>query len=403
MKTRITALALCLCLMFIMTPKAAAQTPLGSDYTDIPALAAGLDRVFSGEAGLYLDAECTKPASTPLGTSAVPLGKWYYVREASGSLFSGTSCYIYANGVYATLFGDVPYHGSSETWRVSECVAAGGGVSYEKFADWDVRTGALLRTTPHSNGEYSSDKGHSIIILTYDSGSVTYLEGNGDGKGLIRIVTRSWKEFDRVLLGGRGYSLSFIVQPTADYYASLEGELIGYLSYNVRYPGYGDVLPAAWYRGGVTSAVRLGLMNGRGQGLFRPEGTVTAAEAVTMAARLCSLYWGDGWSFISEGVWYAPYYAYLRQWGVSLPDRGPNEPVSRLELAELLYRVMPKNALNEKNGETYFPDCGSEAVLALRRAGVITGSGGLFRPNGYVTRAEAAAMLSRIADTGLRK
>ena len=52
-----------------------------------------------------------------------------------------------------------------------------------------------------------------------------------------------------------------------------------------------DVASSAWYADGIKSAYELGLMNGTGDSLFAPTGTVTLAQAVTMAARLHCIYY----------------------------------------------------------------------------------------------------------------
>ena len=51
-----------------------------------------------------------------------------------------------------------------------------------------------------------------------------------------------------------------------------------------------DVPADAWYADGVAAAYELGLMVGSGQKTFSPNGTVTLAEAVAMAARIHSRY-----------------------------------------------------------------------------------------------------------------
>ena len=73
----------------------------GSDYTDSPVLAAQLDAIFDGNAGVYRDSDCTMPVDTTLGTSPVRNnGVYMYVGEENAEPLSiGTSCWIYANGV----------------------------------------------------------------------------------------------------------------------------------------------------------------------------------------------------------------------------------------------------------------------------------------------------------------
>ena len=178
----------------------------GSDYTNSPALASQLDAIFDGNAGIYRDSNCTKLVDTTLGTSPVRNnGVYMYVGEENSEPLSiGTSCWIYANGVYHTLFGETT--GSGYAGENSEKLDLRGTgsrcMSYENFKDWGVRqsVGALIRAG-----------GHSMILLEYNSETYTILDGNSDGRGLVSISTRSWDQ---------GYSyVEYIIQPKIAYYA----------------------------------------------------------------------------------------------------------------------------------------------------------------------------------------
>lgn len=416
MKKRITLLLLALALLLAFPAAggafaASAASPRGSDYTTDAELAAALDRIFAGTLDMYTDIRCTTPASAPVGTRQVPPGKTYYVKSAAGGVYSGTSCYIYANAVYATLFGDVPYHGEDAGWKNSYRAASNlAGASYEEFARLGIGFGALLRTTANKDGSYNGNAGHSVIILKYDADGITYLEGNGDGKGLIRVTERSWETFNAVSVSGRGYRISFIVQPTAEYFASRSGgaskaDFVGYIGKRRSYGGqFTDVMPSNWFYDAVASAYETGFMGGREVFRFEPQGSVTAAEAVTLCARFLSLYYDDRWDFSSSGAWYEGYYKYLAIWGIDTSFARPGESVTRGDFAVLMAKALPEEA---RGGDidTVFPDVPERyesAVRALTRCGVVTGEDGLFLPYDTLTRAEAAAFIGRMADRSLR-
>ncbi len=60
-------------------------------------------------------------------------------------------------------------------------------------------------------------------------------------------------------------------------------------------PTFSDVAADAWYAPYVAACAQDGLMNGTGASSFTPQGTVTTAEAATLAARIHSLtHGGDG-------------------------------------------------------------------------------------------------------------
>lgn len=195
----------------------------GSDYTDRPALAAALDDIFAGDIDLYRNYSCTKEKEAPLGSSHLTDKNQYYIKcPETGGVISGWQCYIYANAVYNKLFGEYARHGDHE-FLYSEVVMGGGAksVSYEDFKEAGVLCGAYMRTTANKNGSYNSSYAHSLIVLSYDEETISYVDGNSDGRGLVRINTRTWEEFNKVTLSGKNRRVNHIVQPTAEYYDSL--------------------------------------------------------------------------------------------------------------------------------------------------------------------------------------
>ena len=55
---------------------------------------------------------------------------------------------------------------------------------------------------------------------------------------------------------------------------------------------FSDVQDSNWFAANVKTAYELGFMNGKSEGKFDPNGNVTVAEGVTMAARLNATYFG---------------------------------------------------------------------------------------------------------------
>ena len=164
-----------------------------------------LNNVFRGEVQLFHDSD----VRLPLGTS-MKTGTSYNV----AGIISGYQCYIYAQAVYYYLFGDVVYHGTGyKYWSNSQRVLHNKTVaSYEVFKQAGVGFGAYIRTTTSKTGAYNGDKGHSLIVLAYNEETITYLEGNADGKGLVRVTEMTWAEFDESQLSGRGRRIAHVVQ-----------------------------------------------------------------------------------------------------------------------------------------------------------------------------------------------
>ena len=221
----VLALATLACLIFPVWGSAALPEFIlkpseleGKDYTDSVRLAALLDQVFSGQVGVFTDSACTKSYSLPVGCDMNNNTQYYVKSQTTGSKISGWQCYIYANAVYNTLFRE--WVGHAKSFSHSRVVFSGGGnrFSYQMLKDAGVRCGAYLRTTNNSSGAYNGNVGHSLIILSYDKTSITYLEGNADGYGLVRVTKRTWDNFNASQLSGRNRYISHLVQPRDEFY-----------------------------------------------------------------------------------------------------------------------------------------------------------------------------------------
>ena len=197
-----------------------AQSTSGESYTSSSAMAAKLDTVFAGKIGLSKTSSFKSTVSAPLGSSKMTSRNQYYIKnKTTGSVTSGWQCYIYANAVYNTLFGE--YIGRAQGLSHSKVVISGGSskASYQQFTDANVKCGAYMRTTTKKNGAYNGSAGHSLIVLSYNANGITYLEGNADGHGLVRIITRTWDGFNKAQLSGRSRYICHVVQATDSYYA----------------------------------------------------------------------------------------------------------------------------------------------------------------------------------------
>ena len=204
---------------------ATTSTKQPESYKDASvAIESVIDKILTGDLDIYSDYDCTKEVSLPVDEK-MSMTKLYYVKsKTTKSVISGKQCYIYANAVYNKLFNE--WVGHAEEFSHSKIVIGGGSnkVSYEKFCEAGVLCGAYMRTTTSKNGTYIGDKGHSLIIVSYDEIGINYLEGNGDGAGMVRITTQTWSEFNKAQLSGRSRYISHVVQPTDAYYYGRYGE-----------------------------------------------------------------------------------------------------------------------------------------------------------------------------------
>ena len=174
-----------------------------------------------------------------------------------------------------------------------------------------------------------------------------------------------------------------------------------------------DVNKDDWFFDHVKTAYELGIMAGQGEGSFAPLAAVSLAEAVTMAATLRSSHTGDHYDFSGGEPWYAPMADYAIAQGVIRAGEFSDytAAATRAQFAYILSGALPSGTLDEINTveDNSLPDVrmGDEYaanIYLLYRAGVLSGSDerGTFSPSGTITRAEAAAITSRLASAPLR-
>ena len=168
------------------------------------------------------------------------------------------------------------------------------------------------------------------------------------------------------------------------------------------YPGYADVTEGDWFYDNARLCYEIGLMIGTGAG-FEPEKRLTQAEAVALAARVGVTLRGDLIPAAQPGeAWWQPYNSYVfSQYGGGI--NSPDFPAGRWQFLALLFDYV-KDLLEPINDIRSLPDGDDVMVLKYYNAGVFTGIDqyGTFDAGGYLTRAEAAAMVSRIARSELR-
>ena len=133
-------------------------------------------------------------------------------------------------------------------------------------------------------------------------------------------------------------------------------------------PGmFQDVAQDAWYAEGVAAAYELGLMKGASKGTFSPEGDVTAAEAIAMAARLHQHYTAGKDDLIQGSPWYQVYVDYARSNGILSGDEflnGYGENITRGQMAHLFASALPQEALTAINVVESLPDVNSSTAIA---------------------------------------
>lgn len=196
-----------------------------------------------------------------------------------------------------------------------------------------------------------------------------------------------------------------------------KGNLNRFVPVNRYNNNFTDISAAQWYYENVKAAYKYGLMVGVSANEFNATGNVTVAEAITMACRLHSIFYTGSENFTQNGgVWYQVYVDYARANGLldnfeKLFGYGDyTRAASRAEFAVLFAAALPADALEETRNIAYgeIPDVYDASYAApvylLYRAGVLSGAdeAGTFYPNSTISRAEAAAIVTRMARPELR-
>lgn len=169
-----------------------------------------------------------------------------------------------------------------------------------------------------------------------------------------------------------------------------------------------DVPSDAWYLRYVKSAYAMDLFKGKTETTFVPDGNVTVAQSIVLAARIHSVYYTGTAAFASSKPWYQSCLDYAIANGIVKTGEFSDfsRAATRAEVAGLFARAFPAEALAEINTVAFsaIPDVTiadpyGEEIYTLYRAGVVIGSDdiGTFRPNTSIRRSHVAAMIVRMA------
>ena len=113
---------------------------------------------------------------------------------------------------------------------------------------------------------------------------------------------------------------------------------------------FSDVSKDAWYFSNVKQAFELGLMKGSTDSFFNTNGNVTIAEAITMSARLHSIYNTGEDEFKQSTPWYQTYVDYaIENSIITTAFEDYNKPATRDEFAYILANSLPDTALWSMN------------------------------------------------------
>lgn len=178
---------------------------------------------------------------------------------------------------------------------------------------------------------------------------------------------------------------------------------------------FNDVSANDWFASAVDYVTGKGMMNGTADNTFSPKANTTRGMVVTVLYRLENQPSTSAASFtdVASGAYYANAVAWANANGIvsgyGSGKFGPNDKVTREQLAAILYRYAQYKKYDVSVGEDTnilsYDDAQSISSYAIPAiqwacgAGVVTGkSGSKLDPKGNATRAEVAAMLMRFCE-----
>lgn len=178
---------------------------------------------------------------------------------------------------------------------------------------------------------------------------------------------------------------------------------------------FNDVSANDWFASAVDYVTGKGMMNGTADNTFSPKANTTRGMVVTVLYRLENQPSTSVASFtdVASGAYYANAVAWANANGIvsgyGSGKFGPNDKVTREQLAAILYRYAQYKKYDVSVGEDTnilsYDDAQSISSYAIPAiqwacgAGVVTGkSGSKLDPKGNATRAEVAAMLMRFCE-----
>lgn len=176
---------------------------------------------------------------------------------------------------------------------------------------------------------------------------------------------------------------------------------------------FNDVSRSDWFYDAVNYVYFNNLMDGVSSTQFAPNSSTTRAMVIEIIYRMAgspSVSTTAGFTDVASSAWYADAVNWAARRGIvegrTATTFDPNAPVTREELATLLYRYAVNSGYDTSVGANTnilsYTDAGSISDYAFDSlqwacgAGIVNGTGnGVLSPQGQATRAQLAAMLMR--------
>lgn len=275
---------------------------------------------------------------------------------------------------------------------ISPAPPVSGGSSYDYYII-NATTGEGGSITPNGRVSVRENKNQAFTIIPDEGYAVADVLVDGKSVGAVIEYT-----FEKV---SKSHTIKVTFRESSTgYKACLKNEICPIWPYT-------DASTTAWYHNGVHYCIENELMSGYGSNRFGPNDTLTRGMLVQILYNKADrpAVSGDSpFDDMAPNAWYIDAMKWAAANGIVEGygnDRfGPDDPITREQLAVMLWRYADSPAISEALNNFVDKGKASEYALnALRWAvknGIMYGkNNGVLDPRGNATRAEVAAMLQR--------
>lgn len=331
-----------------------------------------------------------------------------------------------ANGTIEITGGTSPYTGTAnKTFTVKNSKSADITVNGQTIKSNESYTFKYTHSSGGSSGGSSSGKTtYKVTTSAVNNGGVNASPSSAEKGAAITITLspdKGYKLDKLTVTDGSGKTVSTVKKSDTVYTFTMPASAVKVgVSYvkATETPSetkFNDVSANDWFASAVDYVTGKGMMNGTADNTFSPKANTTRGMVVTVLYRLENQPSTSAASFtdVASGAYYANAVAWANANGIvsgyGSGKFGPNDKVTREQLAAILYRYAQYKKYDVSVGEDTnilsYDDAQSISSYAIPAiqwacgAGVVTGkSGSKLDPKGNATRAEVAAMLMRFCE-----
>ena len=303
-------------------------------------------------------------------------------------------------------------------------IVAGSNTTVKVTGESSPYTYEFTYTKPFSGGSSSGKTTYKVTTSAVNNGDVNASPSSAEKGAAITITLspdKGYKLDKLTVTDGSGKTVSTVKKSDTVYTFTMPASAVKVgVSYvkATETPSetkFNDVSANDWFASAVDYVTGKGMMNGTADNTFSPKANTTRGMVVTVLYRLENQPSTSAASFtdVASGAYNANAVAWANANGIvsgyGSGKFGPNDKVTREQLAAILYRYAQYKKYDVSMGEDTnilsYDDAQSISSYAIPAiqwacgAGVVTGkSGSKLDPKGNATRAEVAAMLMRFCE-----